>query len=59
MLDNNFTAAITLEDLLIGEARHADGEQSRKLAILPHHHSSATPIAIQAGKRGSSAFGKL
>jgi hypothetical protein len=33
MLDNHFEAAMSLEDLLIGEARHADGEQSRKLAM--------------------------
>ena len=40
MLNNDFTAAITLEDLLIGEARHSDGEQSRKLAMAALTKSS-------------------
>jgi hypothetical protein len=33
MLNNDFTAALTSSDLLSGEARHTDIEQSRKLAM--------------------------
>jgi len=33
MLNNDFTAAMTSEELLSGETRYADNEQSRKLAM--------------------------
>ena len=33
MVDNNFTAAMTEEELLFGEARHRSEEPSRRLAM--------------------------
>jgi hypothetical protein len=33
MIDNDFTAAMTSEELLFGEARHSSAEQSRRLAM--------------------------
>jgi hypothetical protein len=33
MIDNDFTAAMTSEELLSGEARHSSSEQSRRLAM--------------------------
>jgi hypothetical protein len=33
MIDSDFTAAMTSEELLLGEARHSDAEPSRRLAM--------------------------
>ena len=33
MLENDFEAAMSSEELLAGETRHAPGEQSRRLAM--------------------------
>jgi hypothetical protein len=33
MIDNDFTATMTSEELVLGEARHCDAEPSRRLAM--------------------------
>ena len=45
MVDNNFTAAMTEEELLFGEARHRSEEPSRRLAMAAGLTKSSDELA--------------
>ena len=55
MIDNSFTAAMTSEELLTGEARHSSEEQSRRLAMAAGLTKSSKELA-QAWKQDPELY---